>query len=93
MFSVTSGSTVKARGRFGIFFATTSGSLISPESDFSIEAEMRSARRISSESCSKARVSAMVSSARPSVVVLICASTMLAPAAAQAPAITASSLG
>ena len=35
----------------------------------------------------------MVSSARPSVVVKICASTMLAPAAAQAPAMIDSSHG
>ena len=54
---------------------------------------MRAARRASSSSCSNSRDTAMVSSARPSVVVKICASTMLAPVAAQAPARVDSSHG
>ena len=54
---------------------------------------MRNARRASSSLCSNSRDTAMVSSASPSVVVKICASTMFAPAAAHAPAITDSSRG
>ena len=53
----------------------------------------RSARRSSSSSRSNSRLMSIVSSARPSVLVKICASTMLAPAAAHAPAITESSRG
>ena len=73
--------------------ATTSGSRKSPRSAFSIELVIRAARRASSSSRSNSRDTAMVSSARPSVVVKICASTMLAPATAQAPARIESSQG
>ena len=54
---------------------------------------MRRARRSSSSSCSNSRASRKVSSAKPSRVVEMCAPEMLAPAAAQAPANSASRRG
>ena len=66
---------------------------ISPRSACSIVRAMRLARRISSSSRSKARDTEIVSSAKPSVVVKICASTILPPAAAQAPAMIDSRRG
>ncbi len=66
---------------------------ISPFSARSIAVAMRPVRRISSSSRSKARDRVMVSRTKPSAVVKICASTMLPPAAAQAPVRIASSRG
>ena len=80
--------------RFGLVrFSIISGSQLLPDSTSSISRPTRSARRRSSSSRSNSREIRIVSSARPSVVVKICASTMLPPAAAQAPAITDSRRG
>jgi hypothetical protein len=81
----TSGSTWKVwpRGGGARRWATRSAILISPFSARSIAAAMRSARRNSSSSRSKARETEIVSSTSPSLVVKICASTILPPAAAQ----------
>jgi hypothetical protein len=70
-----------------------SASRTSPRRVFSMLEAMRWPRRSSSSSSSKAREMKIVSSARPSVVVKIWASTILPPAAAQAPAMPVRSRG
>ena len=84
---MTSGATWKVwpRGGGARRWATRSAILISPFSARSIAAAIRSARRSSSSSRSKARETEIVSRTSPSVVVKIWASTMLPPEAAQAP--------
>ncbi len=92
----TSGGTEKVSARICAALAlaaTRSLRRISPRRASSIERAMRWPRRISSSSRSKAREIEMVSSASPSVVVKICASTILAPEAAQAPAMIDSRRG
>ena len=80
--------------RFGLArFSIISGSQLRPDSTSSIRRPTRVPRRCSSSSRSNSREIRIVSSARPSAVVKICASTMLPPAAAQAPAITDSRRG
>jgi len=83
----TRGSTLKALAAFFglVRLARTSGKCALPDRTSSMTLPTRSARRRSSSSVSNSRLMRMVSSARPSPVVKICASTMLAPAAAQAP--------
>ena len=95
MLSVTSGSIANAfrRPLGAARLAITSGSFSVPRSAFSMASAMRAARRSSSSSRSNSREIAMVSSARASVVVKICASTILAPPMAQAPAMIDSSQG
>jgi hypothetical protein len=92
---VTSGGTWNAfEGGFdGRLPSTRSAIFTSPFRARSMALATRSARRSSSSSRSKARESTMVSSAMPSVVVKTWASTMLPPAAAQAPVTMASRRG
>ena len=65
----------------------------SPQGSFDVCGDATGRGAVRPRRCSKARETKIVSSASPSVVVKIWASTILPPAAAQAPAMPVSSLG